>query len=52
MFGSVIDNLLNAINQPPRLKHCFVKKYFHIKEDTEAIISKAAQYVQWNIPSQ
>jgi len=52
LFGSVICNLLNAINQPPRLRHCFVTKYFHMKEDTEAVISKTAEYVQWNIPSQ
>ena len=52
MFGSVIYNFLNSINQRPHLIYLFGYKSFHIKEDTEAIINKAAEYVQWHIPLQ
>ena len=52
IFSSAIYNFLNSINQRPHLIYLFGYKSFHIKEDTEAIINKAAEYVQWHIPIQ
>ena len=51
MFRSAIYSLLNAINQPPIQNICLVTSS-NIKEGTEALINKTAEYVQWHIPLQ
>jgi len=51
MFRSAIYSLLNAINQPPIQNICLVMSS-NIKDDTEALINKTAEYVQWHIPLQ